>query len=196
MNKQLILASSSIARLSLLKSIQIIPDAVKAADIDETPQKKELPAQLVVRLARAKALKVAHDYTEGFVIAADTITTKGRTILPKALTDQQVIDCLKQLSGCRSRVYTSFSIIKKQDNRIIQQSNKLVVSIVKLKRLTTSEIEQYVLTKEGLGKSGGCNIEGYMSKYITWLSGSYSNIIGLPLYEVNCMLTSLGYFSN
>jgi septum formation protein len=190
---QLILASSSPARANLLASIHVFPDEICPASIDETPHKNELPAHLALRLAKAKGLTVAGKFTDAYIIAADTVSACGRRILPKAETDQQVKDCLNLLSGRRHRVYTGVAIFKVINNEIIQQASKLVTSVVKLKLLQNNEIENYILSKEGLDKSGGLNIEGLAGAYVSFISGSNSNIIGLPLYETYTMLTGLGF---
>jgi septum formation protein len=189
----LVLASASPARAKLLESIYIRPDIIMPSDIDETPRKNELPAKLALRLAHEKAGSVSEKYPDAIIIAADTVSAAGRKVLPKALNDSDVICCLKQLSGRRHKVHTGLVLYKTANGKLIQKCAKLVTSIVKFKRLTTLEIEQYVLSKEGLNKSGGCNIEGLASAYITWMSGSYSNIIGLPLYEVKLLLEGIGY---
>lgn len=188
----IILASSSPARLELLKRIKIIPDYVIPANINETPKKKELPAKLAIRLAREKAEIVAEKIEDGIIIAADSVVTKGLKVLPKASTKEEIRYCLEALSGCRHRVYTGVCIIKKIDRQTISRQ-RLVQTTVKFKRLTHKEIEFYVELGEGLQKGGGYSISGYVEGFISFISGSISNVIGLPLFDTLNMLSSLGY---
>jgi septum formation protein len=190
---QIVLASSSKARAKLLESIYIYPDKICPANIDETPQKKELPNQLALRLAKSKADVVASTVEDGFIIAADTVSARGRMILPKATSDEEVIFCLKKLSGRRHKVYTGVAIYKLESGVITKKSSRLVTTIVKFKSLLQEEIDQYVASGEGVDKSGGLSIEGLAASYVSFISGSYSNVIGLPLYETRLMLTGLGY---
>jgi septum formation protein len=192
-NIPLILASSSPRRLELLSRIGIIPDQILPADIDETEQKQELPKDLVVRLAKAKAEKIASEVEKAYIIGADTVTAMGRRILPKALNDDDVRLCLKLLSGKRHQVYTAVTIIKKNILEITER-HRLVKSIVRFKRLTLEEIELYVTSQEGINKAGGCSIQGLVESFIPFISGSHSNILGLPLFETRNMLLSLGFF--
>ena len=192
-NIPIILASSSESRLKLLKSIGIFPEKIIPADIDETPLKKEKPANLASRLAREKAWKVASSVRNGYIIAADSVSARGTIILPKAQTDEEVRYCLKIFSGRRHNVYTGVTIVKMLDGEIVIQREKLVKTIVKIKRLTDAEIEAYVKSKEGIGKGGGLSISGIAQIFVSFVSNSYSNIIGLPLFETRNMLLSLGY---
>jgi septum formation protein len=189
----LILASSSPSRLKLLANIKIVPTIIDPADIDETPLKAELPNHLATRLAKLKADKISQKYQTGYVIGADTVTARGRRILPKALNDDDVLYCLKLLSGARHRVYTGVTINLISDGKIIKTSSKLVTTIVKFKNLDQNEIDQYIESKEGIDKSGATNIEGLASKFVSFINGSYTNIIGLPLYETYSMLKGLGF---
>jgi septum formation protein len=189
----LILASASSSRLKLLAGIDIIPDIIAPADVDETPLKKELPSQLAYRLAKLKADKVSKDYQSAYILAADTVTAKGRRILPKALNDEDVLYCLNLLSGSRHRVYTGVSVNKVENGIITKSSSKLVTSVVKFKKLDQSEINDYIVSKHGLDKSGATSIEGMAATFVSFISGSYSNIVGLPLHETYLMLRRLGF---
>ena len=188
-----ILASQSSTRVELLKRIKIIPSRIIPADIDETPNLRELPRLLATRLAYAKAIKVVSQIEDSaIVIAADTVAALGRRILPKATNYEEVKNCIKILSGRRHRVYTGLCIIKK-DNDHLTIRQKIVQTIVKFKKLTNKEIDFYCSLDEGLGKAGGCKISGYAEAFISFISGSYSNIMGLPLFETVNSLNSLGF---
>jgi septum formation protein len=187
-----ILASSSPSRLNLLSRIKIIPDQIISADINEDPIKGELPNKLSARLASSKADEVIVKIPEGYLIAGDTVACVGRNILPKAIDDDLVRYCLNKISGRRSRLYTSVCVIKKQDGQITKRL-KTVCSILKFKRLTKDEIEYYVQSKEGLDKAGGYAVEGIAGSFLEFISGSYSNIVGLPLFETRNMLISVGF---
>jgi septum formation protein len=187
----IILASQSPNRLALLKRIKIFPDQILPADIDESEKKKELPGQLVTRLAHEKATKISDTFDEALIIAADTVVAIGRMILPKALTADEVRECLKALSHRRHRVYTGVCIIKKSDGQLYIRQ-KLVQTIVKFKKLTTKDIDFYSNLGEGLNKAGGYSILEIAESFVTFISGSYSNVVGLPLSETANMLNSLG----
>ena len=191
-SSSLILASASPRRIELLAQIGITPDHILPAAIDETPKKAELPAQLAIRLADEKALFTL-PMTDSFVIAADTVVACGRRILPKAETEESVRSCLQLLSGRRHRVYTGLTIIHYQTDKEPVIRKRLVESAVKFKRLEKAEIDDYIRHGEGLGKAGGYAIQGRAAGFISWIEGSYSNIVGLPLYETRNLLTGLGY---
>jgi len=179
-----ILASSSPRRLSLLADIGIKPDKILPADIDETPQPTELPRHLAQRLAREKLEAIAKRNPDAIVLAADTVVAVGRRILPKAETAGEVRDCLKLLSGRRHHVYTGVAV-HVPGNKIRE---RVVDSIVAFNTLMPQDIESYVTSGEGMGKAGGYAIQGKAAAYIRFISGSYSNIVGLPLFEVAQML--------
>jgi septum formation protein len=189
----IILASASPARLELLNRIKIFPDQIIPADIDESEHKGELPIKLGARLAFEKAMVIANKVPEAIIIAADTLSVAGRKILPKALNEHDIKYCLEQLSGRRHRVYTGVCIVKKTTDQMIVRQ-RLVQSIVKLKRLTPKEIEFYCNLDEGLNKAGGYTISGFAECFISYISGSYSNVKGLPLFETVNMLNSLGIY--
>lgn len=170
------LASASPRRLALLAQIGITPDEVRAADIDETPLKGETPRLHALRLAREKAEAVTVD--GALVLAADTVVAVGRRILPKTETEQQARDCLALLSGRTHRVYTGVAL--RQGARV---STRLAEARVSFKPLSAAEIDAYVASNEWQGKAGGYAIQGLGARYITNIIGSYSAIVGLPLYE-------------
>jgi septum formation protein len=182
----LILASSSPRRLMLLKQIGIVPDQVVHPDIDETPARDELPRPYVVRMARAKALAVLSP--DRLVLAADTVVSAGRRILPKAEDADQVRGCLSLLSGRRHRVMTAIVLTGPGGS-----TERMVESIVTFNRLTEEQIERYVATGEGEGKAGGYAINGRAASFVRFLSGSYSGVVGLPLFETAQLLRGHGW---
>ncbi len=188
---RLILASASPRRRDLLAQIGLEPDAVAAADIDETPLSGETPRALAQRLAVAKARAAANMAAagEGFILAADTVVSVGRRILPKAETDDEVRACLKRLSGRNHRVLTGVAVVA-PDGRL---SSRLVETRLAFKRLSTAEVDAYVASREGLGKAGGYGIQGRAGAFVIQLTGSYSAVVGLPLYETRCLLEGAGY---
>ncbi len=183
----LILASASPRRLSLLAQIGISPDAVRPANIDETPGKDELPRLHALRLAAEKAAAI--DAPGDYILAADTVVGVGRRILPKTETESEAVDCLRLMSGRSHRVFTGVSLIGPDGKQV----SRVVETRVKMKRLTGAEIADYIATDEWRGKAGGYAIQGYAESYIISIIGSFSNVVGLPLYETKNLLTGLGY---
>lgn len=192
-NLSIILASGSPARLEILKKLHIIPAKVIPADIDESELPKETPANVAIRLACEKAELVAKNIKEdAIIIGADTVAARGKKILPKALTVDDIKYCLNILSGKTHRVYTGVCMIKKTSEQFLIRK-KLVETIVKFKRLTEQEIEFYCNLEEGLNKAGGCRISGYAEAFIPIIKGSHSNVMGMPMFETRNMLISMGY---
>ncbi len=188
---RLILASASPRRLALLTQIGIVPDAVLSPDIDETPRPGELPRPHVERLARAKAEACAADacISKGaLVLAADTVVACGRRILPKAETEAQARDCLNLLSGRRHRVLTAVALLG--DGRC---SARLSESVVGFARLEEAERQAYLEAGEWRGKAGGYAIQGSAARFVRFLSGSYSGVVGLPLWETAQLLRGRGF---
>lgn len=183
----LILASSSPRRLMLLKQIGLVPDQVISPDIDETPAKDEQPRLYAERMARAKAAVVPS--ADHLVLAADTVVAAGRRILPKAGDAEQVRACLTLLSGRRHRVLTAI-VLAAPDGRITE---RVVESAVTFNRLTDAQIDRYIATREGEGKAGGYAINGHAASFIRFLSGSYSAVVGLPLFETAQLLRGHGW---
>jgi septum formation protein len=181
---RLILASASPRRLALLAQIGITPDEVIAADIDETPLKDETPRNLALRLARSKAEAVKAD--GAIVLAADTVVAVGRRVLPKAETEQEARTCLALLSGRTHRVYTGVAV--KAVNGAVRE--RLVETRVAFKVLSAAELETYIASKEWHGKAGGYAAQGLAGRYIISIIGSYSSVIGLPLFETANLLES------
>jgi septum formation protein len=186
---KLVLASASPRRLELLRQIGIVPDATDPAELDETPLPRELPARHVPRLARAKAEAVRARHPDAIILAADTVVACGRRILGKPEDEAAARRFLALLSGRRHRVYGGIAVIG-ADGRM---ATRLVVSQVGFKRLTENEIAAYLATGEWRGKAGGYAIQGRAAEFVSWLSGSYSNVVGLPLHETAQLLTGLGY---
>lgn len=186
---KLILASASPRRVELLKQSGITPDKIIPADIDESELKGELPGPHALRLAIGKA-ETLEKSADHFILAADTVVACGRRILPKAETDEQVRECLKHLSGRRHQVFGGICILTPQRKKLFS----LVSTVVQFKSLTKDEIEFYVESQEGLGKAGGYAIQGLCAAYIKSITGSYSNIVGLSIYDTVQMLTGAGFF--
>ncbi len=184
----LILASASPRRVALLKQVGIEPEAVVPADIDETPLKGELPAIYAARMAREKANIVAAKHPGKIILAADTVVACGRKIFPKAEDARTAVMCIRHLSGRRHRVYTAVCIIK--DGREYEET---VLTQLKMNRLNDREIAEYIKSNEWQGKAGGYGIQGIAEAFIPWVSGSYSNVVGLPLYETLKLLKRAGW---
>jgi septum formation protein len=184
----LVLASASPRRLALLAQIGIVPDRVIATDIDETPLRDELPRHCAQRLARAKASAAVADVGD-LVLAADTVVAAGRRILPKTETDVEVRRCLMLLSGRRHRVITAV-VARGPRGR---SSERVVQSVVGFARLSERQVEAYLASGEWRGKAGGYAIQGSAATFIRFLSGSYSNVVGLPLFETAQLLRGLGW---
>jgi septum formation protein len=188
-NKHFILGSGSKRRSDLLKQIGVNLDLVLPPEINEIIKPKELPINYVKRMAIEKNIIFQDQHKQSIILTADTIVSLGRRVLPKAINKEIAESCLKQLSGRRHKVYTSFAI--STPNNILR--TKTVQSIVKFKRLDAKEILYYLDSNEWEGKAGGYAIQGVAASFINFISGSYSNIVGLPLAEVYRMLLSVGY---
>lgn len=188
----LILASASPRRAALLAQAGIVPQRIIAADVDETPVKAELPRVYALRLACEKARRVALRDGAGFVLAADTVVAAGRRILPKAETPAAVETCLALLSGRRHQVITAVVLIA-PDGRL---HSRVVLTRVTFKRFSAGETAEYVASGEGLGKAGGYAIQGRAESFVRTINGSYSNVVGLPLYETLALLHGAGWRSS
>ncbi|RFC67093.1 MULTISPECIES: Maf-like protein [Mesorhizobium] len=193
--KKLVLASGSPRRIELLQQAGIEPDRVFPTDIDETPLRAEHPRSLAKRLAREKAeaaaerLKEEKDYEPSFVLAADTVVAVGRRILPKAEILDEAANCLKLLSGRTHRVYSGICLIT-PDGKLRQ---RLVETRVRFKRLSRQELDAYLASGEWRGKAGAYGVQGLAGSFVVKLVGSYTNVVGLPLYETVSLLTGDGY---
>ena len=184
-----ILASASPRRLDLLAQIGLKPDLVDPAELDETPLPRELPGPHASRLAVAKAKAVALRHPGAFVLAADTVVACGRRILPQAEQADPARACLGLLSGRRHRVLGAVCLVA-PDGRL---ACRLVTTAVIFKRLEPAELDAYIACGEWHGKAGGYAIQGRAAVFVRQLSGSYSNVVGLPLYETHLLLRGLGH---
>jgi septum formation protein len=183
----LVLASSSPRRLMLLAQLGITPARVVSPDIDETPHRDELPRPYAQRMALSKAAAVTEP--GAVVLAGDTVVAAGRRILPKAETETEARACLTLLSGRRHRVFTAIALAS-PDGRVLQ---RLSESIVTFNRLSPQQSDAYIASGEWRGKAGGYAINGLAASFIRALSGSYSGVVGLPLFETAQLLRGCGW---
>jgi septum formation protein len=190
---RLLLASASPRRSALLEQAGLPADRILAADIDETPHPKESPLAYAERIARQKAeavqARLGNEASHFYLLSADTVVTTGTRILGKAEDEATARRFLRLLSGKRHRVHTALCLITPQGRRL----ERCVTSLVAFKRLEALEIEEYIASGEWRGKAGGYAIQGLAGAYIRWMSGSYTNIVGLPLYETRSLLLGAGY---
>ncbi len=196
--RRLILASASPRRRDLLEQIGISPDAVIPANIDETPLnagggKTERPRPYAERMARQKAMTIASrlssDEGPALVLAADTVVCVGTRILPKTDTCEDARSCLALLSGRAHRVYSGVCVIGDDGAATV----RVVETRVKVRLLNDEQITHYLATGEWQGKAGGYAIQGAFARHIISISGSYTNVVGLPLYETANLLTGKGW---
>jgi septum formation protein len=192
---RLVLASGSPRRLALLDRIGLAPDLLNPADVDETPQRREGPRRLSLRLAEEKALKAkAAPQVVGlgsgvYVLAADTVVGLGRRVLPKAETYQVAKECLTLLSGRAHWVYSAICLIAPDGSK----TTRCVETKLRFKRLTRDDIESYLKSEEWKGKAGGYAVQGRAEAFVRHLSGSHSGVIGLPLNETVSLLQGAGF---
>ena len=192
---RLVLASGSPRRLALLQQAGMEPDALLPADVDEMPLKSESPRELAKRLARTKAevarktARSREDLRGAFIVAADTLVAVGRRILPKAEVVDEAAACLRLLSGRTHRVYTAVCVITPKD----RVRERLIETRLRFKRLSRHEIESYLAAGEWRGKAGGYAIQGLAGAFSVKLVGSYTNVVGLPLYETVALLEGEGF---
>ncbi len=184
---RLVLASASPRRLQLLAQLGIVPDQIAPAEIDETPRRDESPRLYAQRMAREKADAAAAPGC--WTLAADTAVAVGRRILPKAHDESEVRRCLALLSGRRHHVLTAVVLIGPDGRR----AERLCDTGVVFSRLSREQVESYAACGEGIGKAGGYAIQGRAAGFTRMLSGSYSGVVGLPLFETNQLLRGLGY---
>jgi septum formation protein len=186
---RLVLASASPRRLALLRQAGLEPHEIITPDIDETPLKGEVPRLYALRLAIAKAGAVAAQADDALVLAADTVVALGRRILPKAETPDDVAHCLRLLSGRRHQVLTALALARPG----APTRTRVVTTRVAFKRFEPAEIAAYVATGEGIGKAGGYAIQGRAECFARGINGSYSNVVGLPLFDAVSLLSGAGY---
>ncbi len=183
-----VLASASPRRLDLLRQIDCAPDSVDPAELDETPQPGETPIRHAERLAIEKAKLVADRHPGAFVLGADTVVACGKRILPKAEDEATARRCLELLSGRRHRVQGGIALVA-PDGAV---ATRRVQSAVAFKRLTEIEIAWYLASGEWHGKAGGYAIQGLAARFVREIVGSYSNIVGLALFETSQLLIGRG----
>ncbi|MBO0905297.1 Maf-like protein [Jiella sp. MQZ13P-4] len=193
-SQRLVLASASPRRLALLQQAGVEPDRLMPADIDETPQKSEHPRSLAKRLSKWKAEVAVRRlrelaYGPATVLAADTVVSVGRQIMPKAENEEDALANLRTLSGRTHRVYTGVCVIG--PNGALRQ--RLIESRVRFKRLSRLDIQSYLASDEWRGKAGGYAIQGLAGAFVVRLVGSYTNVVGLPLAETLALLSGEGY---
>lgn len=192
---KLVLASGSPRRLQLLQQIGVEPDHLSPVDADETPNRGEVPRSLAKRLSRLKAdmalenVRRSEELQGSYILTADTVVGLGSRILPKAEMLDEAASSLRLLSGRNHRVYTSLTLVTPKG----AMRHKLVESRVRFKRLSRDEMEAYLASGEWRGKAGGYAIQGIAGSFVVKLIGSYSNVVGLPLYETASLLTGEGY---
>ncbi len=192
---KLVLASGSPRRFALLAQIGVEPDRLLPVSIDEEPRKSESPRDLAKRLAREKAQEAVEkvaaepDLEGALVLAADTVVAVGRRVLPKAEVIQDAAACLHQLSGRTHRVHTGLCLINGKG----QVRQRLVETRVRFKRLSKQDVDSYIASGEWRGKAGGYAIQGFAGAFVVKLVGSYSGVVGLPLYETLSLLAGEGY---
>ncbi len=182
-----ILGSGSPRRLDLLAQLGVQPDAIRPPDIDETPLKGELPVPYCHRITRAKVAAIQAG-SDDITLCADTTVALGRRILGKPEDAGQAAEFLHALSGRRHRVITSVAV--RREDRVLQRD---VVSQVRVKRLSDTEINAYLATGDWKGKAGAYAIQGPAGAFIPWISGSFTGIVGLPLSETAALLQGVGY---
>jgi septum formation protein len=193
--QKLVLASGSPRRIELLQQAGIEPDRALPAEVDETPLRAEHPRSLAKRLSKAKAeralesLKTEPDFAGAYVLAADTVVAVGRRILPKAELADEASNCLQLLSGRSHRVYSGVCLISPEG----KLRQRLVETRVRFKRLSREELESYLASGEWRGKAGGYAVQGLAGTFVVKLVGSYTNVVGLPLYETVGLLTAEGF---
>jgi septum formation protein len=192
---KLVLASGSPRRLGLLNQAGIEPDQLLPSDIDEIPIKGELPRAYATRLARAKAeaaleaVRRSEELRGSFIVAADTVVAVGRRILPKAELLDEAAQCLRLLSGRNHRVYSGVCVVTPKE----AFRQRLVETRVRFKRLAQEDLEAYLASGEWRGKAGGYAVQGLAGAFVVKIVGSYSNVVGLPLYETTGLLAGEGY---
>jgi septum formation protein len=192
---KLVLASGSPRRLALLNQAGIEPDQLLPADIEEIPTKGELPRAYATRLARAKgeaaleAVRRSDELRGSFIVAADTVVAVGRRILPKAELLDEAAQCLRLLSCRNHRVYSGVCIVTPKESF----RQRLVETRVRFKRLSQSDLETYLASGEWRGKAGGYAIQGLAGCFVVKIVGSYTNVVGLPIYETTALLAGEGY---
>jgi len=182
-----VLASASPRRIDLLNKIKVFPKLIYSSNINEDINNKEDPKEYCIRIVKDKVLKAIEKYPEEFILSADTIVFCSNKIFLKPKNKQQAKEFLTFFSGRKHNVLTCVCLAKKNLINI-----KKVITKISFKRLTAQEIEDYLLTDEWKDKAGAYAIQGYAEKFIKRINGSYSNVVGLPLFETYNLLNSQG----
>jgi septum formation protein len=195
---KLILASNSPARLEIMKNACLSPDSVISTNTDETIISEESPKNYCKRIALAKFHNAVKEvqFKDAIIITADTVGIRNSKLMLKPKDENEFLKFIQNNSGKRHRIYTAVVCGKIKDGNVENKLMKQVESIVCFNKLSLREIEFYFTTKEGLDKSGGYSAQGIASRYVKFISGSFSNIVGLPIFETYQMLKSLGYKVN
>jgi septum formation protein len=189
LGSRLVLASASPRRLELLRQIGVEPAVADPADADETALPRELAPRYAARMAAIKATLVAERHPGSIVLGADTVVACGRRILPKAESVGEARRCLELLSGRRHRVYGGIALVLPDGRR----RARVVQTVVTFKVLSDAEIDRYLACGEWRGKAGGYAVQGCAAAFVRQIGGSYSNVVGLPLFEVaNLLQAALG----
>lgn len=192
---KLLLASGSPRRLQLLQQAGVEPDFLSPVDADESPLKSEAPRSLAKRLAKLKAEMAIENVARSpemqgsLILAADTVVSVGSRILPKAEMLDEASSSLKLLSGRSHRVHTAITLVTPKG----AMRHRLIETRVRFKRLSREELESYLASGEWRGKAGGYAIQGFAGSFVVKLVGSYTNVVGLPLYETVSLLVGEGY---
>src|SRR6202050_2672662 len=190
-----VLASAPPRRLELVNKAGIDPDALRPADIDETPKRGELPRACAVRLARTKAeaalamIRIDDELKGSYILAADTVVAVGRRILPKAELLEEAAQCLRLLSGRAHRVHSAVCLVTPKE----AFRQRYVETRVRFKRLSDQDIESYLASGEWRGKAGGYAAQGIAGTFLVKVGGPYPSIVGLPLYETMTLLGGEGF---
>lgn len=188
-SKDFILASGSPQRRQLLAQIGFIPKKIQPADIDEHTLPNEQALPYIKRIARAKASAVASLCPNENILSADTVIVVGKKIIQKSPDEQAQRNVMHMLSGRTHRVITSVCLIDKQHHI----SQKTITTKIMMKNLSEHEIENYVKSGEWRGVAG-YKIEGLLAGFVRKIVGSYTSVVGLPLYETKNMLNSIGIY--
>jgi septum formation protein len=192
---KLVLASASPRRMQLLEQVGLTPDLLNPTDIDETPQRRESPRRLSIRLSDQKAkaattaplVKALGPNT--YIVAADTVVGMGRRVLPKPANADEAMDCLRLLTGRAHWVYSTVTIVAPGG----KTSTRCCETKIRFKRLSRDEMQTYIASEEWRGKAGGYAIQGRAAAFVRYLAGSHSGVVGLPLYETLHLLEGAGF---
>ncbi len=192
MKSKLVLASASPRRLELLKRMGFTPDAVIPADIDERARRSEDPEVYCKRIAEEKAYEILNRKLapeDAFILSADTTVVCANQIIGKAETREEAKKIMEILCGRKHRVLTAVCVIAPNG----EKCTKLVETTVKFKNFQSWELEEYLDTEEWKGKAGAYGLQGDPGGFCISINGSFSSVVGLPMYETKNMLLSLGF---